>query len=565
MKDYSHNKISRKFHDRRAAFCETKFNKETMCFIDRYGFYDMDGDSVIGPKYEMVSTFSDGMAMIMVDNKYGYIDTIGNVIIEPSFDGWGYFKNGICAVKRNDKWGFIDKTGDFVITPTYDMVTSFKDNLCWVKEDNKWGAIDTCGNMIIPTRFDSRPASFDRGLSLIIESNKWMYINNFGDTIWQDEAIDRIVPKSYRDLIELKNIYDFDNNLPKYKDYFQQNIRDLDEIEGFYHVYCNEVVKDMYSGEIIKVQPQPSEYWAIVFDPVFSEYVQFCKCFSEEDEKTPNHNQYFFKKIGNTNNYDISGPNNVSGKLILDNPIQLLFTVECWQNYEYIGYQDYELIKDYPTSETYEESNTTDWSGTGFAIDDGYIVTNFHVVNGARKILVSGITGDYLEKYNTQIVATDEKNDIAILKVLDSKFKSMGSIPYGINTALVNEGEDVFVLGYPLTSTMGNEIKLTNGIISSTKGYKDDETMYQIQAPIQPGNSGGPLFDSNGDIIGVIRAKHSDAENAGYAIKAIYLENLIKSSGISASVPRTNKIHSKSLTKKVKKVKGFVYKIECSK
>lgn len=569
MIDYSHNKISRKFHDGRAAFCVTKFNKETMCLIDKYGFYDKDGDSVIGPKYEMVSTFSDGMAMIMVDNKYGYIDTIGNVIIEPSFDGWGYFKNGICAVKSNDKWGFINKLGEYVINPSFEMVSNFSEGLSWVKQDNKWGAIDTCGNVVIPIRYVNQPYQFNRGLSLVVSDGKWLYINKTGDTIWKDEAIDLDIPKSVWD-IGMDDEALVEENRTKYISYYQQNIRELDPIEGLYQVYCKEVNRDNYSG-ITNTISHPSEYWAIFNLPDNSSemnernaFAQVCKCFCENCGAKINHNQYLFKRIGSTNTYNINGAGGEDGKLQIDNPIQFSFSIEWGRKGSFVGTFEYELIKDYPTAEMYEDA-TTDWSGTGFAIDDGYIATNYHVINGAGKIYISWKEGDHTEKLNAQLVATDEKNDIAILKIIDSRFKGFDNIPYGFNTALANEGEEIFVLGYPLTSTMGEEIKLTNGIISSTKGYKDDASMYQISAPIQPGNSGGPLFDSDGNVIGIIRAKHSEAENAGYAVKAIYLENLIKSSGISASVPRTNKIHSKSLAKKVKKVKGFVYKIECSK
>jgi S1-C subfamily serine protease len=74
---------------------------------------------------------------------------------------------------------------------------------------------------------------------------------------------------------------------------------------------------------------------------------------------------------------------------------------------------------------------------------------------------------------------------------------------------------------------MGDEVKLTNGIISSKSGFQGDVTSYQITAPVQPGNSGGPLFDDKGNIIGIINAKHVGAENASYAIKASYLMNLI--------------------------------------
>ena len=99
---------------------------------------------------------------------------------------------------------------------------------------------------------------------------------------------------------------------------------------------------------------------------------------------------------------------------------------------------------------------------------------------------------------------------------------------------------------------MGNEIKLTTGVISSGISSQGDASLYQISAPIQPGNSGGPLFDNNGNLIGIVSAKHRDEENVGYAIKSSYLSNLIKSS-ISASIsPTDNKISSLSLTNKVK-------------
>ena len=88
--------------------------------------------------------------------------------------------------------------------------------------------------------------------------------------------------------------------------------------------------------------------------------------------------------------------------------------------------------------------------------------------------------------------------------------------------------------------------------------------MYQISAPIQPGNSGGPLFDNEGNVIGVVCAKHTDAENANYAIKVSYLYSLVNSSGLGIKMSDNNKVKSKSLSQKVKQVKPYVYLIECS-
>ncbi len=205
-----------------------------------------------------------------------------------------------------------------------------------------------------------------------------------------------------------------------------------------------------------------------------------------------------------------------------------------------------------------------EWSGTGFALKDGYIVTNYHVIDGANSILVKGIKGDFNYSYKAIVVGTDKNNDLALLKISDSTFSGFGSIPYSISNVSSEVGEDVYVLGYPLTSTMGDEIKLTTGVISSKTGFQGDVALYQISAPIQPGNSGGPLFDKKGNIIGVVSAKHAGAENVGYAIKSMYLRNLIESSANSAIIPNGNSASTLPLTGKVKAEKNFIFMISCS-
>lgn len=204
-----------------------------------------------------------------------------------------------------------------------------------------------------------------------------------------------------------------------------------------------------------------------------------------------------------------------------------------------------------------------EWSGTGFALKNNYIVTNYHVIEDAKSINVQGVNGDFNTKYRASIVATDKFNDLAILKVEGVNISTSG-IPYSVKTSTSEVGEDVFVLGYPLTSTMGEEIKLTTGVVSSKTGFQGDVSLYQISAPIQPGNSGGPLFDGNGNVIGIVSAKHKGAENVGYAIKASYLRNLMESALSENILPQTNKIASYKLSDKVKSLKNYVYYITCS-
>ena len=111
---------------------------------------------------------------------------------------------------------------------------------------------------------------------------------------------------------------------------------------------------------------------------------------------------------------------------------------------------------------------------------------------------------------------------------------------------------------------MGDEIKLTTGVISSKSGFQGDVSLYQISAPIQPGNSGGPLFDGQGNLIGIVNAKHRGAENVSYAIKASYLNNLAESALSISLLPTNNVISGMSLSNKVKSLKNFVFIITCS-
>lgn len=222
-------------------------------------------------------------------------------------------------------------------------------------------------------------------------------------------------------------------------------------------------------------------------------------------------------------------------------------------------------LKMYPTSSNIENpSLIQEWSGTGFALKNGYIVTNYHVIENAKSISIQGIKGDFSSKYNAIIIAADKYNDLALLQISDNSFNGFGSIPYNVKTSVSDVGEEIFVLGYPLTSTMGDEIKLTTGVISSRTGFQGDVSLYQISAPVQPGNSGAPLFDNKGNLIGIVSAKHKEAENVGYAIKTSYLKNLIESSVSDSILPNSNQIGRLPLTDKVKNLRNFVFMIICS-
>lgn len=290
-----------------------------------------------------------------------------------------------------------------------------------------------------------------------------------------------------------------------------------------------------------------------------------------------------FKRIGNTNAYTLyersnsdkgflpkhserfvlnNGTFSLEFELSQDEVLNLNSNVrEAMNNSQYVN-RFYSAIKTYPQTKS-ENNITQGWTGTGFALLNGYIATNWHVVKGASNITVTGVNGNFNADYKATVIAKDETNDLAIIKIDDNSFKGFATIPYSIKTSTCEVGEDIYVLGYPLTATMGEEIKLTTGVISSKTGFQGDVSLYQISAPIQPGNSGGPLFDNNGNVIGIVNAKHSDAENVGYAIKASYLRNLIESFTNDRILPSINTTSGLRLPDKVKKEKNFVFYIKC--
>lgn len=199
-----------------------------------------------------------------------------------------------------------------------------------------------------------------------------------------------------------------------------------------------------------------------------------------------------------------------------------------------------------------QEQEASSWSGSGIAISNNLIVTNNHVVDGATNLYI--YFPETKAKYRTEVVTTDATNDIAIIKVTEQSFQGFPEIKYGFKKAVEDVGMGVFVLGYPLVNTMGEEIKLTTGVVSSKSGFQGNPSQYQISAPVQPGNSGGPLFNDNGELIGIVSAKHTGADNVSYGVKLSYLDELVSRSGVSVNLGLNSKIASMSLSEKCKAV-----------
>lgn len=212
-------------------------------------------------------------------------------------------------------------------------------------------------------------------------------------------------------------------------------------------------------------------------------------------------------------------------------------------------------------------NSNNQWKGSGsgfFISQNGYIATNFHVVNGMTTFQAEYYQGGQKYTYPAKVVITDESNDLAILKITSPEFKMNGTIPYALTTKTKDVGTEVFTLGYPLTFLMGEEVKYTKGEISAKSGFQGDIRTYQISVPITNGNSGGPLFDYMGNVVGITSSglQKGLADNVNYAIKAIYLQTLVDASQETITLPDGINLTSKERPELIKALQEYVVLIK---
>jgi len=231
-----------------------------------------------------------------------------------------------------------------------------------------------------------------------------------------------------------------------------------------------------------------------------------------------------------------------------------------------ISSSDISLMKLYPKIKSKKEkkSSSVEWAGNGSGIiisKSGYIVTNYHVIEDADDIEVEFLINSELKKFNAEIVQVDKINDLAIIKIFDMDFDGLDTLPYNFNTRTSDVGTKVYAYGYPMAlSLMGKEIKVTDGIISAKTGFDGNVTTYQITAPLQGGNSGGPLFDDKGNFLGINSSglKKDIADNVGYTIKSSYVLNLLDILPKTIDLPSNTKLESLPLTEQIKEISKYV-------
>ena len=206
-----------------------------------------------------------------------------------------------------------------------------------------------------------------------------------------------------------------------------------------------------------------------------------------------------------------------------------------------------------------------DQTGTGFLVSaNGHLVTNAHVVQGCVGDIQGNLSGEAPAKL--RLVSSDETNDLALLQATGS-FKDVAKI----RDKAIQSGDSVVAIGYPFHGLLTSDFTVTTGIVSSLSGILNDTRFLQISAAVQPGNSGGPLLASSGDVVGVVAAKLNAIkfvratgnipENINFAIKTGALRDFLDNSVVPYQISDAKaELKTADIARNAR---GFTFLISC--
>ncbi|MGB2996749.1 MAG: serine protease, partial [Ferruginibacter sp.] len=199
---------------------------------------------------------------------------------------------------------------------------------------------------------------------------------------------------------------------------------------------------------------------------------------------------------------------------------------------------------------------------TGFLIDasNNYIVTNAHVVSQVQNNLI--IENNKGDQFTATPVYVNKEMDIAIIKVTDSNFKKLPVLPYNIKKSSADLGETVFMLGFPKAEVVYGE-----GYISAHSGYNMDSLFCQLSTAANEGNSGSPVINRSGDLVGVINSMEKNADGVVFASKA---NNITKAIAEAKKITGNEDINFKGSNalrgldrvSQVKKLQDYVFMVK---
>jgi serine protease Do len=197
------------------------------------------------------------------------------------------------------------------------------------------------------------------------------------------------------------------------------------------------------------------------------------------------------------------------------------------------------------------------YAGTGFLVSaKGYVATSYHVVKGADSVVLEN---EKFGRLKATLVHSDPINDISVLKIEGEL--NLRSLPFTIADDEASLAENVFTLGFPR-----EDIVFGEGSISARSGYNQNPNAYQVSIPVNPGNSGSPVLNSKGDLIGMISGYQAQMAGAAFAIKSSVLLNTLVAPALDTLsvpfiLPKQNTLKNANRVQQVKQWTDYVFMI----
>lgn len=192
---------------------------------------------------------------------------------------------------------------------------------------------------------------------------------------------------------------------------------------------------------------------------------------------------------------------------------------------------------------------------TAFAINDSTLLTSFHVIQNKTHIEVSQSGSD--KWILAELLFADESLDLALLKIAKDSLEHTIDYPVLLAQQKVQLGQEIFGLGYPK-----NDLVYGRGDISSLSGYLADSNAIQVSVPTNPGNSGSPLFDEQGTLIGMIVGKNVQEDGSAYAVDNILIQSFLDSNQVQTSTK--NRLRKKKRLEQIEKLKTSIFLLRSS-
>jgi S1-C subfamily serine protease len=199
----------------------------------------------------------------------------------------------------------------------------------------------------------------------------------------------------------------------------------------------------------------------------------------------------------------------------------------------------------------------TSYTGSGFAVDGRHVITNAHVIEGMSRVDIA----NEQTSSPAEIVFVDPRNDIALLRATGDPLPTAAAFRGSFDIHL---GEDVLVMGFPLQGLLGTGPQATTGNVSALCGIGNDTSVMQFTAPIAGGNSGGPILDQAGQVVGQVYSSLNkdivrNAENVNFGVKGVVVRSFLSTAGVEPRLLPDAKPRARADI--VREARSFIYRI----